>query len=286
MNGFIVIAIVLVVVLAAVALLGAARRRDTGEAVGSLANETLKRDRQARKVAEAEAEQRASGREVEKAAVLARRGGDEVATVTPSAPVAWTPPDPETFGVTRRQFLNRSVFALMGLGITVFGVAIIGFLWPSGSSGFGSKIRVGKVADVKADIEANSGFLYRPEGRMWVTEYPAAALPSAEQVYSPAELAGMEVGLVALYQKCPHLGCRVPECKSSQWFECPCHGTQYNQVGEKKGGPAPRGMDRFAMEVVGDVFIVNTGQVIQGPAIGVNTTGQEAEGPHCIGGGH
>lgn len=286
MNGFIVIAIVLVVVLAAVALLGAARRRDTGEAVGSLANETLKRDRQARKVAEAEAEQRASGREVEKAAVLARRGGDEVATVTPSAPVAWTPPDPETFGVTRRQFLNRSVFALMGLGITVFGVAIIGFLWPSGSSGFGSKIRVGKVADVKADIEANSGFLYRPEGRMWVTEYPAAALPSAEQVYSPAELAGMEVGLVALYQKCPHLGCRVPECKSSQWFECPCHGTQYNQVGEKKGGPAPRGMDRFAMEVVGDVFIVNTGQVIQGPAIGTNTTGQEAEGPHCIGGGH
>ena len=57
MNGFIVIAIVGVIVLAAVALLGAARRRDTGEAVGSLANETLKRDRQARKVAEAEAEQ-------------------------------------------------------------------------------------------------------------------------------------------------------------------------------------------------------------------------------------
>ena len=55
MNGFIVIAIVGVVVLAAVALLGAARRRDTGDAVGSLANETLKRDRQARKVADAEA---------------------------------------------------------------------------------------------------------------------------------------------------------------------------------------------------------------------------------------
>jgi cytochrome b6-f complex iron-sulfur subunit len=285
MNGFIVIATVLVVLLAAVALLGAARRRDTGEAVGSLANETLKRDRQARKVVAAEAEQRASGRAVEKAAVLARREGSEVAPVTPAAPVAWTPPDPETFGVTRRQFLNRSVFALMALGISVFGVAIVGFLWPSGSSGFGSKIRIGKVSDVKADIEANDGFLYRPEGRMWITEYPAAAMPKAEQAYTPSQLVGMEAGLIALYQKCPHLGCRVPECKSSQWFECPCHGSQYNRAGEKKGGPAPRGMDGFAMEVVGGVFIVNTGQIIQGAPIGTNTTGQEAEGPHCIGAG-
>ena len=285
MNAFIVIAIVLVVVLAAVALLGAVRRRDTGEAVGSLANETLKRDRQARKVSQAEADQRLVGRDVERAAALERRAGDEVAAVAPSAPVAWTPPDPETFGVTRRQFLNRSVFALMGLGITVFGVAIVGFLWPSGSSGFGSKIRIGKVSDVKADIEANDGFLYRPEGRMWITEYPASALSKAEQVYLPSQLTGMEAGLVALYQKCPHLGCRVPECKSSQWFECPCHGSQYNQAGEKKGGPAPRGMDGFAMEITGGALVVNTGQIIQGAPIGTNTTGQEAEGPHCIGAG-
>jgi len=286
MNAFIVIAIVLVVVLAAVALLGAVRRRDTGEAVGSLANETLKRDRQARKITEAEADQRLVGRDVERAATLERRSGSEVAAVAPSAPVAWTPPDPETFGVTRRQFLNRSVFALMGLSITVFGVAIVGFLWPAGSSGFGSKIRVGKISDVKADVQAADGFLYRPEGRMWITEYPASALSKAEQVYSPAELTGMEAGLLAIYQKCPHLGCRVPECKSSQWFECPCHGSQYNQAGEKKGGPSPRGMDRFAMEISGDAFVVNTGQIIQGPAIGTNTTGQEAEGPHCIGGSH
>ena len=95
--------------------------------------------------------------------------------------------------------------------------------------------------------------------------------------------------LVASYQKCPHLGCRVPECKSSQWFECPCHGSQYNRVGEKKGGPAPRGMDHFAVTVSasGDV-VVDTSTVFAGAAIGTNTTGQEAEGPHCItgGGGH
>ena len=47
----------------------------------------------------------------------------------------------------------------------------------------------------------------------------------------------MRRGLIASYQKCPHLGCRVPQCTSSQWFECGCHGSQYNRVGEKKGGP-------------------------------------------------
>jgi cytochrome b6-f complex iron-sulfur subunit len=94
----------------------------------------------------------------------------------------------------------------------------------------------------------------------------------------------MEAGLVVVYQKCPHLGCRVPSCATSQWFECPCHGSQYNQAGEKKGGPAPRGMDRFKTEVSGGVLNVDTGTVIQGPPIGTNTTGQEAEGPHCVGG--
>ena len=95
----------------------------------------------------------------------------------------------------------------------------------------------------------------------------------------------MEAGYTALYQKCVHLGCRVPQCLTSQWFECQCHGSQYNQVGEKKGGPAPRGLDRFAMSVDGGNFVVDTGIIIQGPAIGTNTTGQEAEGPHCITGG-
>jgi cytochrome b6-f complex iron-sulfur subunit len=284
MNAFIIIAIILVVLFAAIALVGASKRRDTGAAVGNLAGETLKKDQTARKAAPVEdVESSATGKQVERAAVLARTS-TEVAPVSTKAPVAWTPPDPDAYGVTRRQFLNRSIFALFGLSIAVFGVAIVGFLWPSGSSGFGSKIRVGKVSDVIADIERNDGFLYKPEGRMWVTQYPAAALAKAKTVYSAPELTGMEAGLVALYQKCPHLGCCVPDCKSSQWFECPCHGSQYNQVGEKKGGPAPRGMDRFAMEVNGGVFIVNTGQVIQGPPIGTNTTGQEAEGPHCVGG--
>ncbi len=42
------------------------------------------------------------------------------------------------------------------------------------------------------------------------------------------------------------------------------------------------------MAVEGGNFVVDTGTIIQGPPLGTNTTGQEAEGPHCIGaaGGH
>jgi cytochrome b6-f complex iron-sulfur subunit len=276
-----VIVIPVVVVLAGVVLFAAARRRDAGSATGALSRETRKRDKPS--VLEAEAEVPVSGRQVEAAAELERRA-PELVKVGSSDLAEYVPPDAEAIGVTRRQFFNRSIILVMGLALSGFGAAVIAFLWPTPKGGFGSKIRVGNVSDVIAKIEASAGFLYLAEGRMWITQYPASALEKAKKVYPAPVLPGMEAGVVALYQKCPHLGCRVPSCATSQWFECPCHGSQYNQVGEKKGGPAPRGMDHFAMEVSGGVLTVNTGQILQGPPIGTNTTGQEAEGPHCVGG--
>ena len=44
-------------------------------------------------------------------------------------------------------------------------------------------------------------------------------------------------------------------------------------------------MDHFAVTVAGGSVTVDTGLIVQGAAIGTNTTGQEAEGPHCVGGG-
>ncbi|MEZ5321546.1 MAG: Rieske 2Fe-2S domain-containing protein [Microthrixaceae bacterium] len=285
MSAPVVIAIV-VLVLAAIALVaGAARRTDASSATGQLSRETLRRDRDARRKAEVGGSVTASaptGRAVERAAVADR--APAVATVS-SAPMVWVPPDPETLGVTRRQFLNRSIINMMLLAIGSFAAAAFtAFLWPTGVGGFGSKLRVGKIADLKSQIEAASGFLYMPEGRMWLVEYPETALAKGKVVYGTQPCwPGMEKGVLALYQKCVHLGCRVPACLTSKWFECPCHGSQYNHVGEKKGGPAPRGLDRFAMEVSSDgVLTVNTGAIVQGPPIGTNTTGQEAEGPHCV----
>lgn len=277
-----VIVIPVVVVFAGVVLFAASRRRDTGGATGALSRETIKRDKPATALEESELVG-VSGRQVEASAALDRRPAAPATTANEVAP--FVPPDADAIGISRRKFFNRSIIVLMGLGISGFGAAVLAFLWPMPKGGFGSKIRVGNVSDVLAKITASKGFLYSAEGRMWMTAYPKSAVEKAKQVYPTAVLPSMEAGIVALYQKCPHLGCRVPSCVTSQWFECPCHGSQYNLAGEKKGGPAPRGMDRFATSVAGDVLTVDTGQIFQGPPIGTNTTGQEAEGPHCVGGG-
>jgi cytochrome b6-f complex iron-sulfur subunit len=122
-----------------------------------------------------------------------------------------------------------------------------------------------------------------PEARTYLQPYPKDDVGKAEAVYQPAIVANMEEGLVAIYQKCVHLGCKVPWCQSSQWFECPCHGSKYNRVGEKRGGPAPRGLDHFAMEISGESITIDTSVAIIGAPIGTDTTGQGAEGPPCVG---
>lgn len=277
------IAVVAFVVLAVLFLATTAARRDKAAAVGRLSGETRRRDRSkaAVEALRADAGTPASGREVERAAVLERRGGETLPVAAKPSPPPQLYVDDETIGVTRRQFFNRSIVAMFGLGLAGFGASTIAFLWPVLKGGFGGKIRAGTVADITAEYRDTRAPVYRPEGRMYLVPYPKDAVPKAKEVYAGGVLTGMEAGVVAIYQKCVHLGCRVPWCGSAQWFECPCHGSQYNRVGEKKGGPAPRGLDRFGITMDGDIVVVDTSQVIQGPPIGTNTTGQEAEGPHC-----
>ncbi len=45
-------------------------------------------------------------------------------------------------------------------------------------------------------------------------------------------------GLHAISSVCTHLGCLV---SLTEWgFQCPCHGSQYNEDGKVIAGPAPR----------------------------------------------
>jgi cytochrome b6-f complex iron-sulfur subunit len=283
-TAIIVIAVVAVVVLGAVAFLTLARRSDIRGA-GALSSETVHRDRSARATSsEGAATGRATAAEVEAAGVAARTG-TAVEPAVDRAPAPWSPPDPEAIGVSRRQFLNRATVGLMGAGLGTFAAAsFVAFLWPTATGGFGGRVPVGRLDDILAEVRTGSGFFYASEAKTWITAYPSDALSAAETVYDPILLPGLQAGIIASYQKCPHLGCRVPECLSSQWFECGCHGSQYNRVGEHKGGPAPRGMDHFPVDIspAGDVT-VDTGTLVQGTPLGTNTTGQEAEGPNCVG---
>jgi cytochrome b6-f complex iron-sulfur subunit len=278
-TAIILIAVVAVVILGAIAFLSLARKSDVRGA-GALSAETVRRDKASRST-----ERKSSAAAEAEAAGVEARTSTSVTTVADKAPVPWSPPDRDAIGVSRRQFLNRATVALMTAGLGTFAAAsFLAFLWPSATGGFGGRVPVGRLDEILREVRTGSGFFYASEARTWITAYPAEALPKAELAYDAAMLPGMRAGLVATYQKCPHLGCRVPECLSSQWFECGCHGSQYNRVGEHKGGPAPRGMDHFAIDVspAGDV-IVDTGTVIQGTPLGTNTTGQEAEGPNCVG---
>ena len=281
MSGALVIGIVVVALLALVFVFSTMSRRDSARAIGFLNRETRQRDK-GNPLEQRPDTASLTGREIERAAVLQRRGGEIVPVEAPPAPVPAAPPDLEAIDVTRRQFLNRGIVGLMGLSLAGFGAAsMIGFLWPPPAVGFGGKIRAGKLSDIKAAIATNKEPFYVAEARTYLSAYPTSEIDRAKNVYAASLIPGMEAGLVGLYQRCVHLGCRVPFCASAQWFECPCHGSKYNRAGEKKGGPAPRGLDRFPLSVTGGAVLIDTGSRILGPPIGTNTTGQEAEGPHC-----
>ncbi len=273
------IVIPIFIILAGLALFASMRRRDTEAATGALSRETRKRDQSEAAVLVGAS---TSAREVEKSAALERRP-PQIERAASSELASYVPPDPDQIGVTRRQFLNRSIVTFFGISLAGFGAAVLAFLWPIPQGGFGSAIQVGKISDILAEITAANGFFYFAQGRLWMTQYPLADIQKAEKVYSQPVLNSLEAGVTVVWQTCPHLGCRVPACLTSQWFECPCHGSQYSRVGEKRGGPAPRGMDRFSTTVAGGALTVDTGTIIQGPPIGTDTTGQQAEGPHCVG---
>jgi cytochrome b6-f complex iron-sulfur subunit len=253
---------------------------------GSLTREARKADRSGSSAAVAtideSAEARARAGEAKQSLEPAGTGKAVVTAAGGLIRFGEAPADPETLGVNRRQFFNRSILAAQSLVLGSFSLAMIGFLWPSLSGGFGGKVRAGDLKDILGEIAEKKQPFYVPEARAYVNPYPESALPRAKAVYSDSVLPGLEAGVIAIFQKCVHLGCRVPWCQTSQWFECPCHGSKYNRVGEKKGGPAPRGLDQFPIEVDGGVVSINTGIVVQGPALGTNTTGQEAEGPSCV----
>jgi cytochrome b6-f complex iron-sulfur subunit len=183
--------------------------------------------------------------------------------------------------MTRR----RALALLAKGGLAGAGGVVLSFLGVgcgSSSRDFGGGISAGGLTDVLAQIVQMRGPVYVPDAWAYLGPYPASSLPAAERIPAYVDLLpSYEAGVVALYQKCTHLGCRVPWCLSSQWFECPCHGSEYNRVGEQKRGPAPRGLDRFAVVVKNGQIMIDTRKIITGPPVGTDTTGQAAEGPHC-----
>ena len=175
-------------------------------------------------------------------------------------------------GISRRTLLRRSIGGAVLLWLTEVTAGSIGFLWPNAKGGYGDTIEIGTIADIKAansSIPFDQGFpAYVQKARAYVM-----LVDTSRQEFVPGEDKtgeGTALNVRALYQRCPHLGCKPNPCIKNYWFECPCHGSRYDRLGIKAAGerygPAPRGMDRFAIEVdAGGVLTIDTGRITLGP---------------------
>ena len=118
-----------------------------------------------------------------------------------------------------------------------------------------------------------------------VRAVPPEAVPEVGVVEVPAArgyLVRIDGEIMALSEKCTHLGCRVPYCESSGQFECPCHGSVFNRAGDLQSGPSPRGLDRYPVEVAEDgLLYIDTGETEPGPAPGTKTIDEPPTGPKC-----
>jgi hypothetical protein len=67
--------------------------------------------------------------------------------------------------------------------------------------------------------------------------------------------------VLALYDRSPQMGEPIHYCPTSGWFEDPAHGSKFDGLGRYALGPAPRGMDRFAVEIVDGVAWIDTSEI-------------------------
>ncbi len=176
-------------------------------------------------------------------------------------------------GLSRRQVLRRAVGGVLGL---VGAEAIAGSLamfYPNLAGQFGSPIDVGPKNQFKASLPHDAqidtqGVFYVSSAKAYImhlsadTNFLLTGSVLGNQLDAESWVKDSDgTYWVALYQKCVHLGCKVPFRDDCHSFKCPCHGSHYNVDGEYLDGPAPRSLDRFDITFQGADLIVNTGKI-------------------------
>ena len=172
----------------------------------------------------------------------------------------------EVQGISRRRLMRTTIGAGFGLWLLEVTAGTLGFLWPNLEGGFGGKVQVGTFDTLKnqnAGLPFAEGYpVYFQEARAFIMLVDA----TRPEFVSGEDLTGDGTGLNvrALYQRCPHLGCKPNPCIKTYWLECACHGSRYDRLGTKADGvgPAPRGMDRFSLTVdANGVLTLDTGKI-------------------------
>ena len=142
--------------------------------------------------------------------------------------------------ISRRKFLRLALLGTIGAVAAEALISFLGFFWPQKIGAFGGRVEAGTVADFRL----NGAPVTNREGKFFISH--------------------VEEGLLAMYRKCTHLGCSVPDWNAAEGqFHCPCHGSLFDRHGRVTGGPAPRPLDLMEVEVVNGKVFVNTGKIIQ-----------------------
>jgi cytochrome b6-f complex iron-sulfur subunit len=177
----------------------------------------------------------------------------------------------QSAGLSRRQLMRRALGAGVGLWFLEVTAGTLGFLW-SAAAHATAKVRIGTYDELlvaNGDLPIADGFpAYVAAARAFVTIVD----PNRRGWNSGRDETGEGTALNvrAMSQRCPHLGCRPNPCIEDFWFQCPCHQSRYDRLGIKAAGelfgPAPRGLDRYAIEVdASGVLFVDTGRITLGP---------------------
>lgn len=193
---------------------------------------------------------------------------------------------PDLKPVERRTFLRYSLIGATSAGLGAFALSSLGFLWPRPGDELTGEVALGDANELAEEIESERTPRRVPQAGVSILLWDPS-VSAAQRNYGDDHQAVLSetTALMAVNTaSCPHLGCAVPWCQTSQWFECPCHGSRYNRWGEWTGGPAPRGLDRYPSFIDEDTnqFVVDLGNLLTGPARTANALEQNPEGPSCV----
>jgi cytochrome b6-f complex iron-sulfur subunit len=177
-------------------------------------------------------------------------------------------------GLSRRQVLRRAVGGVLGLFSAEAIAGSLAMFYPNLAGQFGSPIDIGSKSQFKASTFHQAqidsqGIFYVAAAKAYIvhlaadTNFLLSGTVLGNQLDAESWLKDPTDGTwwIALYQKCVHLGCKVPFRDDCHSFKCPCHGSHYNVSGEYIDGPAPRSLDRFEITFQGDDLVVNTGKI-------------------------
>ena len=160
---------------------------------------------------------------------------------------------------SRRNFIRASFWG--GLGLALLGTvgSLLDFMYPRGIKGFGSPVPAGNISEFRKGGDP----VHFITGQFWLVNLDPSEMRAGGS--------GGGDGLLALWHKCPHLGCTVPwrsgftYDNDQGWYRCPCHGSTYTKSGIRVFGPAPRSMTTMKVDVdaAGNIT-VQTGDRLDG----------------------